>query len=281
MTNSGTRVLSLLVVAGILLLAVGLGSPPEAWSETTLQKIVRTKKFNMGYVLITPTAMKDPNSGELTGFHFDATRWICAQMKVECAYHEATWATFAAGLQAGKYDLSIAGTFATIPRAMAVAFVDPVYYKGWSAAALKSSNIKSMADLKKPGLRVAVIQGTSDHDWAVRNLPDAKLVVSTAEASVMLLDLIAGRADVGLTDSLVTALFVEKYPQVLDIFADRPYLINPVSWAVRMEDHDLLRFMNIAVAQANFHGVFAAIEGKYNIKGAHLRPTPPYLPSVR
>src|SRR5262245_16712488 len=119
----------LLGIAAVVL-GLCLGSSPASAQENTLQKIVRTKKFNIGYVLHTPSAMKDPRSGELTGFHFDAARWICDQMKVDCVFHEVTWATFVAGLQGGKYDLSVAGSFTTMARAMAVAFTDPIYYKG-------------------------------------------------------------------------------------------------------------------------------------------------------
>jgi polar amino acid transport system substrate-binding protein len=249
-----------------------------AAQETTLQKIIRTKKFNIGYVVSPPTSVKDPNTQELKGFHPDAVRWICDQLKVECVFHEVTWATFAAGLQAGKYDLSVAGTFTTMARSLAVAFTNPLYYKGEGAIALKTSEIKTVADLKKPGLRVTVVQGTSEHDWAQRNLPQAKLVVSTAEPHVALLDVIAGRSDVGLADSLVTAEFAERYPQARDVFAERPYLIFPVSWAVRPEDAHLLRVLNNAITLMELHGVFGDIERKYQLR-FHLRPTPPFRQS--
>ena len=269
--RAGLAMLGAVLAAAIMVLAPGEASA----QETTLQKILRTKKFNVGYVLHTPTAIKDPNSGELSGFHIEASRWICEQIKVDCVFQEATWATFAAGLQSGKYDLSVAGTFATMARAMAVAFTEPLYYKGAGAIALKSSNIKSMDDLKKAGLRVSAIQGTSDHDWAVRNLPQAKLIISTAEAHVALLDVVAGRADVGLSDSMVTMEFARKYPQVRDIFAERPYLLFPVAWALRQADDDLLRLVNNAIRLMDLQGVFAAIEKKHNIT-VHMRPTPPF-----
>ena len=265
----------ILIGISTLLLASLLGSSLAFAQENALQKIVRTKKFNIGYVLHTPTAMKDPKTGELTGFHFDAARWMCDQMKVDCVFQEVTWATFVAGLQGGKYDLSVAGSFTTMARAMAVAFTDPVYYKGSGAVVPKASSIRTVADLKKPGLRVSVVQGTSDQDWATRNLPEAKLIISTAEAHVALLDVIAGRADVGLSDSMVTAEFAEKYPQVRDLFAERPYILFPVSWTVRPEDTELLRVVNNAIRLMDLQGVFGQIEKKYNIT-AHMRPTPAF-----
>jgi polar amino acid transport system substrate-binding protein len=266
-------------IMATLLVAVALGpTGGSAQQEGTLQKIVRTKKFNMGYTLQAPEAAKDPKTGELTGFHFGLARWICDQMKVECVFHEATWATFIAGLQSGQYDLSIAGSFATIPRAMAVAFTEPLYYKSSTVVAQKSSPIKSIADLNKPGVKVVVVQGTYDHTWAERNLPQAQLIVSSAEPNVALLDVVAGRADAALTDSGVARLMTEKYPQLRDVLGENPYTTHQVAWAVRYQDEDLLRFMNVAIQRAQAEGVILDLERKIGVTKTHWHPVLRFAP---
>jgi hypothetical protein len=45
-----------------------------------------------------------------------------------------------------------------------------------------------------------------------------------------------------------------------------------VSWAVRLADQDLLGFMNVAIRQAELHGIVAAVERKYNLGRSHWHP---------
>ena len=139
------------------------------------------------------------------------------------------------------------GTFATIPRSAAVMFTIPYIYLGTGVIALKSSNIRTLEDIKKSGVRVSLTQGTAQHRWAVDNLPDAKLVVSTALTEVRLMDVIAGKADVAFGDSGQTYRFVRAHPECINLFEDKPLNMMPICWAVRKGDFELLNFMNNAI----------------------------------
>ncbi len=256
-----------------LWLAAGLvvGLTAAAHAADSLQRIIETKTFNIGVIPGISTII-DPN-GNVSGYGPDAMRWVCEQMDVKCVFHQTTWATFAAGLQSGKFDLSIAETFTTVKRAMAVAFTDPVIYLGTGAVTLKSSKIRTIEDMNKPGVRVSVGQGTSQHEWAERNLPNATLVVTKTITEVRLLDLLSNKADVAFADSGQSARFAAQYPQVLDLFADRPLEMMAISWAVRQGEPDFLNFMNTAIRNLQTTGKFLELVKKYNVPaGSFLIP---------
>src|SRR4051812_49356949 len=107
-----------LLIATLALMAWTVG----AADAQTMDRILADKKVKIGFIPSPPSTIKDPKTGDLTGFYVDAVRLIFKQVNIEVQFVEATWANFAAGLTSGQFDLSIAGTFATVPRAAAVEF---------------------------------------------------------------------------------------------------------------------------------------------------------------
>jgi polar amino acid transport system substrate-binding protein len=224
--------------------------------------------MRVGYVVYPPTVVKNPNTGELSGHFVDAARFIADVMKVRVQFVEATWSTFVAGLQSGQFDLSIAATYRTIPRATAVAFTTPIIYIGNGAIVRRGdTRFRSLSDFDKPAITIAVAQGEASHEYALQHLPTAHLtVLSTADLSQPLTEVIAGRADVGLADAWTTAQFAAKHPEVVDLFAGQPYDLTPVGWAVRQNDTEFLNFVNTAVDYLISTGRMRDWERKY---GAH------------
>src|SRR3954462_5951299 len=111
-----------LLIAALAVMAWSIGSA----DAQTMDRVLSAKKVKIGFIPSPPSTIKDPKTGDLTGFYVDAVRLIFKQVNIEGQFVGATWANFAAGLTSGQFDLSIAGTFATVPRAAAVEFTKPV-----------------------------------------------------------------------------------------------------------------------------------------------------------
>ena len=106
-----------------------LGMTAIGADARSLEEILDSKILKVGVVPYDVDIIKDPNSGEYKGVFVEAIRFVCDEMKVECQFQEYTWQSFVGAIQAGQIDLSIATTYATIPRTTAVLFSDPLYGK--------------------------------------------------------------------------------------------------------------------------------------------------------
>lgn len=250
------ELVSLFVKITLIFLTGFFLSPRSGFcAESTLEKIMKSGKIKVGCV-VSASTKKDPVTSEYTGYSPDAIRWVFSQIKVQPEFVDSTWANFAAGLQSGQFDLSILGTFADVARGSAVIFTKPYIYLGTGAVVLKTSKIRTLEDMKKPGVRVSLTQGTSQHRWAQENLPQGQYVISTALSEVRLMDVVAGKADVGLADSGITYNFVRAHPESLNLFEDRPLDLMPICWSVRKGDYEFLHFMNNAIDVLHSTGRF-------------------------
>ena len=102
-----------------------------------MDRILKDKSIKIGYIPSPPGTIKDPATGEVKGYYVDGVRYIFKAIGVEPVFVETTWTNYAAGLQSGQFDFSIAGTFATVQRAAAVEFTKPIHYMGYSAIVKK------------------------------------------------------------------------------------------------------------------------------------------------
>lgn len=247
------------------------GPSPAGPPEDSLARIQKEKVLRVGYVIYPPAVQKDPKTGKLSGHFVDAVEELGHLLDARIEYHEATWGTFAGGLETGQYDLSIAPTFRTVPRALAVAFTRPLFYVGNSAIARKGdTRFHSLGDLATPGLKIAVTQGEAGHEYAKAHLPNAQLIVlSAADQSLAFTEVSSGRADVALGDAWAVAQYAARQTNVVDLFAAEPYNLTSVGWAVRPDDLRFLNFLNTALDFFDDTGQLARWERAYQAPWYH------------
>ncbi|MCK4319911.1 transporter substrate-binding domain-containing protein [Candidatus Micrarchaeota archaeon] len=242
--------------------------------ESTLEKIERTGKLTVCYIEWPPTVIKDPKTGELSGHFVDMAVYMAGAMDTELEFQESSWGTFPADLNSGRCDLSIAGTFSTIPRAKAVAFSTPISYIGNGAVIKKDSEFEgysSVDEFDKEGITIAVLNGEQGHEYVKQNFKNAEIkVLQGSDLTLPLVEVATGRADIGLADSITTTRFAENQPEVVDLFASNPYNVNPIAWAVRYEDQEWLQFINTAIDYMDSTGKTREFEERYDVKW--LRP---------
>jgi polar amino acid transport system substrate-binding protein len=99
-----------LCLAAMLAALVLVAGAPQAHAQI-MDRILKEKKIRIGYIPSPPGTIKDPATGEVKGYYVDGVRYIFKTIGVEAEFIETTWATYAAGLQSGQFDFSMAGTF--------------------------------------------------------------------------------------------------------------------------------------------------------------------------
>ena len=257
-------------LAGLAFIAVvSLAMSQAVANAQVMDRILKDRKIKIGYIPSPPGTIKDSSSGEVTGYYVDGVRYIFKTINVEVEFVETTWANFAAGLQSGQFDLSIAGTFATINRAAAVEFTKPINYLGYSAIVKKGeTRFSTLLDFNKEGIKIAVVQGGAGQEYVKENFPKATIVaLATGNLTAPFVEVSAGRADVGIEDAWQAHRYASQQPGVTDLFHSQPYNLLPLAWSVRRGNDDLLRFMNTAIDYMLLTGRWEKMTEKYGATG--------------
>ena len=217
----------------------------------TLDDIAKEGTLTVGVIPYGADVIKDPRTGEYSGVSIEAIKHIASEINVKPVFKEFTWANFVAGLQAGHVDVSVAPTYATMKRALAVAFTRPVYFLGIEGVAKKGdTRFTRPESLNRPEVKVAVTQGTGEHRWLMAVAPKAQVrALATFDTTQALVEVVAGHADVGISDGYSVSETLAKQPALQKVLGGKTYHPFPVGWAVRKQDTDVLNFLNVALGE--------------------------------
>ena len=160
----------------------------------------------------------------------------------------------------------MAGFYPLINRSTAVSFTRPFYYAGNNGAVRANDNrFRTIEDLNREDIKIAVLQGEFAHLYAQKYLPKAKLLVleKTADNTAPLVAVTAGQADVGLIMDDVTRDYAKTHPELKVLFST-PYTTTPITWATRKSDQQLLNFLGNAISYMEATGDLDALARKYH-----------------
>jgi polar amino acid transport system substrate-binding protein len=165
-------------------------------------------------------------------------------------------------LRGGRVDLVISSMTATPERAMTIAFSDPYLRTGLAVLTRSANGVVSAEDLKAPGRRIAVRQGTTAQVYARDHLPRAELITLDKEGAAVM-EVLQGRADAFLYDQMSVFRHARQHPAALRA------LLHPLreeSWAVGIRQGD-----DILRGQVNeFLRVFREAGGFEQLGDRHL-----------
>jgi polar amino acid transport system substrate-binding protein len=150
---------SALRATAALVLMTGMATTATAQTaEGYWQGVQKSGTLRCGAAVAPPYVMRDPASGEYSGFFADLCREFAEVLQVKPEFVDTTWDNIVAGLQAGKWDLSLALN-RTPARAMAVQFSIPAMEYQISLAYNKENpkipaGAVSVADIDKADVTV-------------------------------------------------------------------------------------------------------------------------------
>lgn len=242
-------------------------------STSILGQVITNSKIKVGYLVFPPTITKNQTTGELGGHMVETIKEIARLNKWTPEFIETDFAGFTNGLDSKRFDMSIVPTFVTVPRALSVYFTKPLFYAGNSAITKAAdTRFTTLESIDQPNINIAVTQGEAGDEYATANFKKAKITrFPGGDQSLAFQAVIAGRADIALGDAYVTTQFAKANPQVKDLFADKPYNLTPVSWAVRRGDDEMLNFLNSSLEALDFQGRLREFEQKAGANWLHLK----------
>ncbi|UXN67187.1 transporter substrate-binding domain-containing protein (plasmid) [Phyllobacterium sp. A18/5-2] len=210
--SSALRAAPVLAVIAGLSTSAAQGQAQEGY----WQGVQKAGVLRCGAAVAPPYVMRDPATGEYTGFFADLCRGFAEALKVKPEFVDTTWDNIVAGLQAGKWDVSLALN-RTPARAMAVNFSIPAMEYQISLAYNKENpkipaGATSVADIDKEGVTLAVMSGTAQ-DKAISAAVKTAQILRLPGNDETRLAVTSRRADILVDASDTNQLFTQSNPQ--------------------------------------------------------------------
>jgi polar amino acid transport system substrate-binding protein len=210
-------IMSALRMTAALTLVAGLSTTAASaqTAEGYWQGVQKNGLLRCGAAVAPPYVMRDPASGEYTGFFADLCRELADTLQVKPEFVDTTWDNIVAGLQAGKWDVSLALN-RTPARAMAVQFSIPAMEYQISLAYNKENpkvpaGAKSVGDLDQEGVTLAVMSGTAQ-DKAISAAVKKAQILRLPSNDETRLAVVSKRADILVDASDTNQLFTQSNP---------------------------------------------------------------------
>ncbi|QTD93088.1 substrate-binding periplasmic protein [Burkholderia anthina] len=211
------------VAASLLSAAPSHAAGPDAWAAVKKAGVLRC-----GAAVAPPYVMRDPKTGAYSGFFSDLCRDFGQNvLKVKVEFVDTSWDNIVAGLQSDKWDLSLALND-TPEREKAVSFSAPATDYNVSFVYNKNNprvpkNLRSIADIDKPNVTVAVMSGTSQDKAISAELKQARIMRLPGNDETRL-SLISKRADLLADANITNMLLTEAHPDWAASFNPAPPL---------------------------------------------------------
>lgn len=207
---------------------VGCAGPTPGPSADAKAALVPTGKLRVGFVSTSIYAIKDPQSGELRGVAIDVGNELARRVGVPFTpVVYANVSALIAGAKAGELDVALMGI--NPERAMAVDFTAPYMEVELGYLVRAGAPIASIADVDKPGVRVAVLEKGGSDVALSRTLKNTQLIRTSSGAELYSL-LGSGKTDV--VAGTKTALFIEAGKIAGSRVLDGRFLVEPIGAGV-------------------------------------------------
>ena len=213
-----------------ILLALLLFAAPAS-AQTMLDTILARGTVRVGLTGdYRPFSIKD-SAGKFEGLDVEMAESLARGLGVKLEVVPTTWPTLMADLHAQKYDIGMGGISVTLERAKTAMFSAPVMRTGKApiARCTDQARFTTLADIDRPGVRVIVNPGGTNDRFARANVKQAEVIVFPNNA-VIFDEIVAGRADVMMTDAVETRLQQKLRPELCAINPDKPFDFSELAY---------------------------------------------------
>ncbi|MCP4752094.1 MAG: transporter substrate-binding domain-containing protein [Proteobacteria bacterium] len=212
--------------------------------ESLLDTIVKRGSLKVGMSTFKPWAMKDKN-GQLIGFEIDVATKLAEDLGVKADFIPTKWSGIIPALLTGKFDVIIGGMGIRPDRNLKVNFTIPYDNSGMSMVAhkKKAPGYSSPADFNRSDVFVAARIGTTAAKAAKKFMPKAELRLFDDESQAIQ-ELRTGRVHAVIASAPFPAYQAIEYSETLYLPMQETFTKEPIGFAVRKGDPDLMNYFD-------------------------------------
>jgi cyclohexadienyl dehydratase len=145
-------------------------------------------------------------------------------LSVKLEIVQTSWSALTSDLLAGKFDVGAGGVSIT-PERQKVAFFSTAILEDGKTPITRCENtakFSTLADIDKPGVRVITPPGGTNEGFDRTHLHVASIIVFPDNTRIFD-EVIAGRADLMITDAIETKLQHRIHPELCGVHPDHPF----------------------------------------------------------
>ena len=205
-----------------------------------------------------PQSYVDEETNELVGFDVDVAKKMGEILDIPVEFETPAWETVPAGLDTGRWDVSIGSMTITEERQKSLDFTSPYYYTSGQVFVQKGGpQIESVDDLA--GKTVGVGAATTYYDFLKEN-SDAKVKTYTTDAESFP-DLLNGNIDFVMTAGPTgqEAILAGKEME----FSGTPLYYEDLAFSIKQGEPDWLALLDYAVKQMHEDGSLTAMSEEW------------------
>jgi len=162
--------------------------------------------------------------GTYQGADIDMAHDLAARLGVELAFVPCVWVSLLDDFLADRFDIAMGGVTVNPPRAEKAFFSIPTFIDGKRPLCRREDcdRFTSVAAIDQPGVRVIANPGSANEAFARANFKHASVTIHHDNASVFD-EIVAGRADVMVTDGLEADHQAQLHPELCAVPVAAPF----------------------------------------------------------
>ncbi|AJC55175.1 transporter substrate-binding domain-containing protein [Streptomyces sp. 769] len=208
-----------------------------------------------------PFSYRDPATGNYRGVDIDMARDLAKSLDATPRYVPTTWAGLVGDLTSGRCDIGMGGVSITLARARSVYFSEPTRTDGKTPVVrcADQDKYRTLEQIDRPGIRVVVNPGGTNEQFARAHIKRATLTVHPDNTTIFD-EIIAGRADVMMTDASETRYQAKIHPELCAVHPDQPFTFAEKGYALPRGDDQFKAYVDQWVHLATHDGTYRKYE---------------------
>ncbi|QRX96587.1 transporter substrate-binding domain-containing protein [Streptomyces noursei] len=208
-----------------------------------------------------PFSYRDPATGNYRGVDIDMARDLAKSLDATPRYVPTTWAGLVGDLTSGRCDIGMGGVSITLARARSVYFSEPTRTDGKTPVVrcADQDKYRTLDQIDRPGIRVVVNPGGTNEQFARAHIKRATLTVHPDNTTIFD-EIIAGRADVMMTDASETRYQAKIHPELCAVHPDQPFTFAEKGYALPRGDDQFKAYVDQWVHLATHDGTYRKYE---------------------
>ncbi|KVR40202.1 transporter substrate-binding domain-containing protein [Burkholderia ubonensis] len=201
--------------------------------------------------------------GRFEGIDIDMADALAKSLGVKADYVKTSWPNLTADFVA-KCDIAVGGVSTTLERQKRAFFTQPYMTDGKTpiVRCADADKYQTVAQIDRPETRVIVNPGGTNERFAKQHFTHANVTVYPDNVTIFK-QILAGKADVMVTDASETLLQQKLNPGLCSVHPDQPFQFGEKAYMVPRGDVVFQQYVDQWLHLALANGEFRAISDKW------------------